>query len=175
METLKFDQQIYNEGFGAIFTRCRMMLWPGFGIGLFIIALNLIWRVQIPIPGVILPLLSVYTVLSVIGLPLTFYLRGAYRRQLQKTTLTFDGQALVYERPTGKLFVSVGQSEERHLFRIDRIDRVKSGRYSYAIRGDIEERVLYGEDAEAPKRIFRLSLPKAYRGLEQLLADKIKA
>jgi len=173
MEKLSFDKRIYNEGAGALFTRLMHILWPGFGIGLFIIALNVIWRISIPIPALLLPLLSVYTVLSILGLPLAFYLKRAYAKQLKQSTLSYDGRALIYERPIQRYLVSAGRSEERHLYRIERIDRVKAGRYAYVIEGDIEARVLYGSDAEAPERIYRVKLPRAYAELAQLLADKI--
>lgn len=169
MSKFNFDKKVFNRGYAFIYTLLQYVFVLGFIFAVCIVILSSTTGMSTTIPDSILPLAVGYLIASLIGFPLITVIKMGYKRLVAGSTVTYDGETLIYDKLADKLWTVVGHVEEHHLYTVYRIESVTPTKFSYVVKGDIEKVVINNGRKLNSKNVGIVKIPNAYASMERVI------
>lgn len=169
MKKLNFDKKTFNWGYAFMYTLLQCVFVVGFIAAVCIVVLSSTIGATFTIPDVVLPLIVAYLFVSIVGFPLISVIKKGYKRLVIGSTVTYDGETIIYDKLADRLWTAVGHVEEHHIYTVSKIDSVTTTKFSCVIKGSIEKVVVNNGRKLESKSVSMVKIPNAYANMERVI------
>ncbi len=166
MSELKFDKKVFNSGYAFVYSIMQCVFLIGF---LFIVIVLCLPANTFTIPDGVLPLACGYLIASIAGFPIITLLKRERRKLVIGGKVAFNRESFIYDRLADKSWTLVGDVEEHHIYKIEKIDSIKKTRFFYVISGNIEKIVINNGRQLEKKNVSEVRVPNAYADMERMM------
>lgn len=83
--------------------------------------------------------------------------------------MSYFEDAICYDKLADKLWTAIGEVEEHHLYKIERVNSISKTRFYYIVKGDIEKVIINNGRQLERKNIGSVKIPVAFADMERMV------